>query len=192
MIFRQVPAPAWFRAARSCCCLLALGVAVPASATGLAPDRVAASVGYGDGTAVADIGVVWTNIAVWDVPSRSRTELRLTADLASWQGEDHETNKSLADLSVTPLLRWSPADGPWRSLFVEGGVGIHLLSTTRIGTRDLSTAFQFGERLALGWSFDPANRIEIATYWQHVSNADIKRPNAGLTQYGMMLRVPLD
>ena len=47
-------------------------------------------------------------------------------------------------------------------------------------------------RLAVGLSFGPRGRYEIAPFLQHVSNAKIKLPNDGLTYFGVTMRFALD
>ncbi len=74
--------------------------------------------------------------------------------------------------------------------YVEAGVGVHLLSHTRINNdRVLSTAFQFGENAGAGIAFGEHHRFEFGVYVQHESNARIKEPNNGLTYLGGVLRV---
>jgi hypothetical protein len=76
--------------------------------------------------------------------------------------------------------------------FVELGVGVHLLSHTRINNdRNLATAFQFGENAGTGIAFGEHRRFEFGVYVQHESNARIKQPNNGLTYFGAVLRMAL-
>ena len=174
--------------------LAVAGATASATAAGLAPDQIAVSASYGESVAVYDIG------AVWAVPLKSEflaahdLAVRAAADLARWESRDSGAPVTwLWDVSVTPLLRWSPGSGPLRPLFAEAGIGIHVLSATQLGNvKRFSTALQFGERLVLGTTFGPAGRYEVGAYVQHVSNADIKLPNSGLTQWGVTLRLPIE
>ena len=93
---------------------------------------------------------------------------------------------------MTPVMRWTTATEPSPRFFVDGGVGVNLLTATRINDqRVFSTAFQFGEQIGAGVAFGPGGRHELAAYLQHVSNARIKEPNCGLTYTGVTLRVAL-
>ena len=65
--------------------------------------------------------------------------------------------------------------------YIEGSVGFNLLSRTRIDDRELSTAFQFGEYVGVGLAFGDKRQYDVGVRYQHVSNADIKKPNDGLT-----------
>ena len=52
-----------------------------------------------------------------------------------------------------------------------------MLSDTRIGRRDLSTAWQFGSHIGAGVT---CGQFEIGYRFQHLSNASIKEPNDGI------------
>jgi hypothetical protein len=66
------------------------------------------------------------------------------------------------------------------SPFAEAGIGAHLLSDTRIGNRDLGSAFQFGSLISLGVGFGERGQYELAYRFQHLGNTGIKQPNDGL------------
>jgi len=87
----------------------------------------------------------------------------------------------IATIGATPMLR---VDWPHGDLltFVDLGVGGHLLSHTSLqGGPNLGTAFQFGEWIGTGIRFGPGNAAEVGLRLEHLSNADIKRPNDGIT-----------
>lgn len=84
-------------------------------------------------------------------------------------------------LGVTPNLRfeWQHADA---LPYAEIGVGAHLLSHTALrGGPRFGTAFQFGEWLGVGLRFGAGREFELGLRVEHLSNADIKLPNDGLT-----------
>jgi len=87
-------------------------------------------------------------------------------------------NGDITEIGLTPVFRFQPNDfaGP----YLEAGVGIHWLSQTQIGNRRLSTQFQFGDHIGLGYRFGAKGAIDLGYRFQHYSNADIKRPNDGL------------
>jgi lipid A 3-O-deacylase len=103
------------------------------------------------------------------------------AALAYWDA-DTQSNRSLYDLSLTPILRLQRDASLSRSItpFSEIGVGGHLLSDKEIGDRDLSTNFQFGSHLGVGLGFGDKGRYELMYRYQHLSNADIEDPNQGI------------
>lgn len=87
---------------------------------------------------------------------------------------DHST--LVTQIGITPVLRWS-ASGTNRALFLEAGVGANVLFPIyRTGRKRFSTAFNFGDHLAIGHRWD---RHEVSLRLQHFSNAGIKHPNPG-------------
>jgi len=156
------------------------------------------TVGYGQGVAVYGVGALWHPPWGAEALARHGLDLRLGVDVMRLQGDPHATgNHFLWNGNVTPYLRWRPAEGPWRSTFVEAGVGIQLLSDSTISgssgyAHNFGMRLQFGERIAAGVSFGPRGRYEIAPFFQHVSNAKIKEPNDGLTYWGVTLRLALE
>jgi lipid A 3-O-deacylase len=80
---------------------------------------------------------------------------------------------------VTPVVRWHPPSwgGDW---YVEGGIGANLLLPIyRSRDKRFSTAFNFGDHIAIGRRFGPSRQHEMALRIQHFSNAGIKDPNPG-------------
>ena len=176
-------------------CLIAAAIlwsgATPGS--GLAPDAVDFTGGYGNNVSIYGAGVHWNSLCTCAALKNAGFDVKLAAQLAYWKGHEHPaSNGSLWDVSLTPILRWTAADGALARFFVEAGIGAHLLSDTRINTeRVFSTAFQFGEIGVVGVAFGERYRYEIGALVQHVSNGAIKEPNNGLTYFGAVFRVPL-
>jgi hypothetical protein len=175
--------------------ILASALLVPgaALASGFAPDGADFTGGYGDNVAIYGIGVHWDSICSCQGLKRAGFDVKLAAQLAYWQGKERPaSNTSLWDVALTPVFRWSAPEGPAARLFLEAGIGAHLLSDTRINTeRVFSTAFQFGEIGVIGLAFGERYRYEIGALVQHVSNGAIKEPNNGLTYFGAVFRARL-
>jgi hypothetical protein len=153
------------------------------------PDAAYGTYGYSRGAFVAIFGAGVS----WDLkerpPARNESGLgiRLDGQVAYWDGKGNPTPYGhVWDFGVTPVFRWTFERPATPRVFVEGGLGFHLLSATRINNdRIFSTAFQFGEIVGIGTSFGSRNEYEIRAYVQHVSNARIKLPNWGLTYPGI-------
>ena len=173
--------------------LLAVLVPAGSAASGLAPDGVDVTGGYGDNVAIYGLGVHWDSLCTCAALKSAGFEVKLAAQLAYWHGHEHPaSNSSLWDVSLTPVFRWSGPDGGPARVFLEAGIGAHLLSDTRINTeRVFSTAFQFGEIGVIGLGFGERYRYELGALVQHVSNGAIKEPNNGLTYFGAVFRAPL-
>jgi len=119
----------------------------------------------------------------------SRLEQDWNVRLARWGA--HRANsraRSLWDVAAYPTLRWIAVDRRAPVPFLEGGLGAHLMSRTRIGDRNISTAFQFGEHIAVGMRFGPDGAHALAFRAEHVSNAGIRKPNDGVSFYGIELQ----
>ncbi|HEX6136303.1 MAG TPA: acyloxyacyl hydrolase [Casimicrobiaceae bacterium] len=154
--------------------------------------RLSLTGGWGNGVAVFGVGGLWPLAWKRDELARHGLDAEIGADLLRWDGRDAGEG-FLWDVGVTPYLRWRPDADAWHHTFVRLGIGVHLLSHTKIGdSRDLGSAFQFGERLAWGFNFGAGNRYEMTLLVQHVSNGRIKEPNDGLTYFGATLGIPVD
>jgi lipid A 3-O-deacylase len=167
---------------------------IPAAAADLfAPDEVAFNVGYGSHVNVFGVATSWKYSPMIRALDRPNLDTRLVAQLAYWNGRERPTpNSSVWDVGLMPMLRWTSSGEAATRPFVEGGIGINLLSSTRINNdRVFSTAFQFGEQAGLGATFGPEKKYSLEVYIQHVSNGNIKKPNDGLTNGGLLFRVSL-
>ncbi|MDZ7851530.1 MAG: acyloxyacyl hydrolase [Halomonas sp.] len=97
--------------------------------------------------------------------------LGLSTGVQLYEGDRESDN---AAWIVRPALRYTAQGGiPW---FAEAGIGAALFLDTRLESRDLGSAFQFEDRLALGM---PLGSGELRLSVRHYSNADIKLPNEG-------------
>jgi hypothetical protein len=108
--------------------------------------------------------------------------LRWAGDVAHWWARNHrDSASSLWEMGLTPVVELRRPAASDVSYYVEAGIGIHLLSHTRIDERELSTAFQFGELVGVGANFGDHREYGIGARVQHISNARIKEPNSGAT-----------
>ena len=172
----------------ACAALLPL-----AHAASFEPDGLDVTVGQGHSVFVSGAALHWDALCECQALKEHGFTTRLEAQISYWHAQVHPTdNGSLWDVGVTPMLRWLASCCGAVQPYVEAGVGVHLLSHTRINNdRDLSTAFQFGENAGTGIAFGENHRFELGVYVQHESNASIKEPNPGLTYLGVVLRIAL-
>lgn len=102
-------------------------------------------------------------------------DLSLEYSLGMVRASSDQPNRDLWHVGVTPFGRWWFA----ANTGVELGIGGNVFSGTRLGDKNISTAFQFGSSVGL------FHRLQ-GTPWllglrlTHYSNADIKQPNPGL------------
>lgn len=96
---------------------------------------------------------------------------------ASEWGTVPDNKKTLYDIGFTPVFRFEKTNK--KGFYVEGGIGAHVLSRLYDNAyKHLSTAFQFGDHIAVGYVFD--NNWDVAIKAQHFSNGGIKEPNSGV------------
>jgi hypothetical protein len=111
------------------------------------------------------------------------------ASASHWDGDAGRTGTdSLTEAGFTPVFRAQshrPVGGAWP--YLEAGIGVHLLSSTQLGDRRFSTAVQFGDLVGLGLRFGEAGRFELGYRLQHLSNAGIDHPNAGINFHLLQL-----
>ena len=156
---------------------LALGSALPAQALPVMVDA-------GRGNAIQFFGLATNAVERRDIrPDWSwQLDRSWTARVMYWNAEHpHPYGKHLWDASLMPTVRLSERRFEVLQPFVEAAIGAHLLSATALDNRSLSTAFQFGEQLAVGVRIPGRVPLSISVRAEHVSNGGIKQPNSGVT-----------
>ena len=166
-----------------------------AEAAGLfAPTGLGVTVASGDQTTLYGLSTYWDSVCTCAPLAERGLDLRIYAQVAYWRGTERPSDhESLWEGSVTPALRWmGPAVGA-ATLFTDLGLGVSLISQTRINRdRQFATTFQFNEHFGVGLAFGEKRRYEVAAYVRHVSNGSIKQQNDGETFFGGVFRVALD
>ncbi len=151
------------------------------SAAALGADKYTLEVGSGqDQTKRVQIGMrqdwTWNRPVGKNLVAAGYWEL----GLANWQGHG-DGAKNLWDLSLTPVFRLYPTIGPGPVMYLEGAVGVHLLSQNKINsTRNLGGNFQFSDLIGLGLIFGDHAQYDLGYRLEHVSNCDLETPNPGI------------
>jgi lipid A 3-O-deacylase len=131
----------------------------------------------------------WLNDGAWYIGGYWDAEL-------AYMESDHENseNDNLFDLGLTPVFRMQrdATISSGVSPYAEIGLGTHLISETRLGKQQYSTAFQFGSLVGFGLGFGDRGQYEISYRYQHLSNADIKTPNQGMNLHLLRLGYSFD
>ncbi|MDD5297530.1 MAG: acyloxyacyl hydrolase [Rhodocyclaceae bacterium] len=180
--------PAAKREATLCKNLLWAG-ALALATVSLPASAVEGVIFAGNGNAVDALGInVRTDpLKTWTFQNGGSAVVLGEAEIAYWHGKEAQvpntnTNRSITEIGFKPVLRYYPLASDAFRPYLEAGLGMHLLSHTRINQeRQLPTAFEFGEILGLGVQFCPRLACSVAVRLQHVSNAGIKQPNNGIT-----------
>ena len=151
-------------------------------------DGMSLELGNGDAVNMARVGVQWDWKKRWFQGADWHLGGYWDAALGYWHrgGARPGEHDELFDIGLTPVFRVQPNGlaGP----YFEAGIGVHLLSHSSIGDRRMSTAFQFGDHLGVGYRFGARGRYDLGYRFQHVSNASIKRPNPGINFHQIRLQ----
>jgi len=111
------------------------------------------------------------------------------ARLGYWESDNSDVrNRTVSEVGVAPVVRWEARTSALRP-YLEAGIGLHLLSDSVIGNRDLGSDYHFTSHLGLGLVGRSGTRLGIRL--QHLSNAGLERPNQGINSAAIHLAVPL-
>lgn len=110
----------------------------------------------------------------WLSNSTGYLSLYYEASLNYWKsGRD-----DVGALAFSPVFIYYFADE--KSLvrpYVEGGIGVAGISDTTIGHRNMTTGFQFEDRIGAGVQIGD---VDLSCRYMHYSNGSIKQPNDGI------------
>lgn len=144
------------------------------------PDKVFAQIGAAEEAHMAVVG------AIWDWPwlrgyAWGNASGYFEASFGRWVSQVDDGARASAwvtQVGLTPVLRWRPfANSKW---FTEAGIGVNVLAPIyRSSDKRFSTAFNFGDHVAIGVQFGDEFNHEVSLRLQHFSNAGIKEPNPG-------------
>lgn len=90
-----------------------------------------------------------------------------------YRGDDHIVCGALSPVFVY----YFGAQGWTVQPYLEAGIGVAGISETKIDTRDLTTGFQFEDRIGVGLR---TKDIDFSIRYMHYSNASISQPNDGI------------
>ncbi len=161
----------------SACALLLAGTCY--AAPGI--DSASLEYGSGDKTELLRVGVQ----SKWDVKWFAGNGKHLggywDVSFATWRQNKYKgingNTETLTNIGFTPIFRWQ--NDNLLGWYFEGGIGVNRLSKLydNDGAR-LSTLFQFGDHIGMGYVFE--NNWEIGTKFQHFSNGGYRKPNHGV------------
>jgi hypothetical protein len=146
-----------------------------------AVDSVSFEFGSGNKTTMARFSAQWNWNKQWWKSNGTHIGGYWDLTLSQWHGRRFENTsgrtQNLTAIGITPVFRFQ--NDTLKGLYAEAGIGAHLLSRLYDNNdRQLSTSFQFGDHLGLGYVFD--NNLDLGLKIQHFSNGSIKQPNDGV------------
>lgn len=109
-----------------------------------------------------------------------------------WRADDGGGSAIVTQVGFTPTLRFWPG-GATTGWFYEAAIGVNALTPVyRTREKRFSTAFNFGDHVALGRRSAGACHREWALRLQHYSNAGLDQPNPGENFVQLRLVLPLN
>jgi lipid A 3-O-deacylase len=96
------------------------------------------------------------------------------ASLGCWMGEDD----TIYNAAFSPVFVYYFGAPTWKvQPYIEAGIGVSAISDTDIGNRNMSTIFQFEDRIGLGVKLE---HVDVSIRYMHYSNGSIAQPNDGI------------
>ena len=95
------------------------------------------------------------------------------SSLNYWKSAKHD----IYGIAFSPVFKFSLCEQCENAPYFEIGVGVSLISKKIIETRDMSSHFQFEDRIGLGFS---SGNINYHVRYMHYSNAGLAQPNHGI------------
>lgn len=161
-------------------CLVSVLGARPSRAEGLMPEVGFVQLGRAEETRATVFGVVWPWDKAWSMGGGQWSGYWELA-LGRWStpGVDGRDRAWVTQFGVTPVFRFRPHAGASRWFF-EAGIGVTVMTPIyRSPSKRFSTAFNFGDHLAVGRNFGENGRHELSLRYQHFSNGGVRHPNPG-------------
>lgn len=124
----------------------------------------------GESQAFANWNLPWD----WDLGKEWHLQSRLELS-AGWLGD---SDKQAAIGTIGPGVVVSRAQWP---LSLEGGSSPTMLSRYRFARLDMGMDFQFTTHVGLNWDF--AEHWRLGYRFEHISNADLAKPDPGLNMH---------
>lgn len=149
--------------------------------TSHAVDSGSIEFGTGNHTRMIRGGLQWNWEKKWWQSNGSHISGYWDASLMQWRGDRFQNipgnTQNLTAIGITPVFRFQ--NDSLKGMYAEAAIGAHLLSDLYDNNgRKLSTRFQFGDHLAIGYVFQ--NNLDLGLKIQHFSNGGIKQPNYGV------------
>lgn len=151
------------------------------TSAGIAADSASIEFGTGDKTKMVRVGAQWKWDSTWWRSNGTHIGGYWDATLAQWRGDRFRNipgnRQNITAVGITPVFRFQ--NDSMKGFYAEAGIGAYLLSELYDNNdQRLSTAFEFGDHLGIGYVF--ANNADISLKYEHFSNGSIKQPNDGV------------
>lgn len=105
------------------------------------------------------------------------TRFYIETSVNLWKFAHSHHSQSNLVLAVSPVLQFPAFSFNNTPFYVEAGIGVSLIDETQFGGKNLSSHYQFEDRIGLVADLGDTN---IALRIIHYSNAGFQKPNPGL------------
>jgi hypothetical protein len=143
-------------------------------------------------TSAVSLGLLWDTSLHRFLSASGALSSRFEVAIGRWRADSRVGggHALVTQVGLTPVFRYAFGnDATW---FVEAGIGVNVITPLyRTGSKQFSTAFNFGDHLGVGWRPRRDSPWDIALRIQHFSNAGIERPNPGEDFVQLRLTAPL-
>jgi lipid A 3-O-deacylase len=156
-----------------------------------APTAFFAQAGRARETTTLTAGLQWDWKRTWYLGERARVTGYNEVSIGHWRADSGGGDAIVTQIGITPVFRFWPS-GSTSGWFYEGAVGVNVLTPVyRTREKRFSTAFNFGDHVAVGYRNGSGRRSEWSLRIQHYSNAGIQHPNPGEDFLQLRYTVPL-
>jgi len=116
----------------------------------------------------------------WLKQYSDKLELYFESSVNFWEYGQQNKHDSNFVLAISPVIQYPVGRFYTYPLYIEFGIGFSLLDDTKFAGKDVSTHYQFEDRLGLVTRFGDNLKHSVALRYLHYSNAGFKSPNPGL------------
>ena len=114
--------------------------------------------------------------------SKLLPELKVNFETSAnfWEYGADNTHDSNFVLAISPVLKKTFCDCLGGKVYGEFGIGLSFIDNIKFAGKNVSTHYQFEDRIGLGYEFGRNFRYKLAFRYFHYSNGGLKKPNPGL------------
>ena len=162
-------------------CLLSIIATAFMSTPAYAVDGISITGGNGGDAQMAALALQWNWQKRWFTDGDWSLGGYWELDGSYWKGDGPKPEKDVYGIGFTPVFRFERNAVDNMSPYIEGGIGVHQFSTTKIhGNKSMGTTFEFGDHVGLGLRFGDHLQYDIGYRYQHYSNAGLSDDNGGV------------
>ncbi len=134
-----------------------------------------------DGVKMGRVAFQWDSGRRWFADGDWHVAGYCEPALGFWRGRKAGGDPFFYEIAFTPVLRLEKKSFSGWSPYLDGGLGVHLITGNRVtDTRNLSSNYHFGSHIGVGVRFGKHNEFDVGYRIQHLSNAGLKQPNEGI------------